>query len=390
MAHITEFSVEALAGRKDLVAEKLDRHVNVIFGQNGSGKTSLLKILHSAMVNNAKILKKVPFHRAEVKIYSINYDKVFTLVCDKKGVDQQQPLEEPRRLSEPTSAAGHTPEAKEAESELKWREIHPVLPRGAPQVWRHRYLPTTRLYLSERPRREPEDYVMVLGEEQLEAAFVNLINTTWSSYSANILGLIQKVQADGLADILRDILGEARSPRHDAELDPAAAYDRVARFLERQGSKRSLLGTLATFQTNYSTNAQLRNVVSDINNVELRIQEATAPRQKLESTISNMFTGNKKVVFKDASIEIVGEGDAKIELGRLSSGEQQLLRILIDVLLAEENSFILDEPELSMYVDWQHNLIATMRQLSPKAQLILATHSPEIMADVKDENIFRL
>ena len=389
MSHITEFVVEGLAGRKDLVAEKLNPHVNVFFGLNGSGKTSLLKIFHSAMAGDATGLRHVPFHRAEIKIYSITYDKIFTRVCDKKRLDEQPSLDELRRLSDPISVAEQAADAKPTEPELKWRDLTPP-PKGQAQSWRHLYLPTTRLYLSDRVRVRPgAPATMGLSEEQLEEAFANLVNAIWSTYSASVLGHIQKAQAEGLADILRDILGEARSPSQDAQMDPPAVYQRVARFLERQGSKASL-GTLATFLNNYSTNPQLRNVVSDINNVELKIQEATAPREKLQSTIANMFTGNKKVVFKDSSIEIVLEGDAKIGLGRLSSGEQQLLRILIDVLLAEGGSFIIDEPELSMHVDWQRNLIGAMRQLSPGAQLILATHSPEIMSDVKDENIFRL
>ncbi|MEN8215570.1 MAG: hypothetical protein ABFS56_04190 [Pseudomonadota bacterium] len=43
-----------------------------------------------------------------------------------------------------------------------------------------------------------------------------------------------------------------------------------------------------------------------------------------------------------------------------------------------------------MHIDWQQQLINVMTQLNPSAQIILATHSPEIMADVDDDRIFRL
>ena len=65
MSHIVEFSISGLAGRKDVYSQVLDRHLNVFFGLNGSGKTSLLKILHSAMSGESRILRNVPFSSAE-------------------------------------------------------------------------------------------------------------------------------------------------------------------------------------------------------------------------------------------------------------------------------------------------------------------------------------
>jgi predicted ATP-binding protein involved in virulence len=78
MSHITEFSISGLAGSDKVYSQKLNKDVNVFFGLNGSGKTSLLKILHSAMSDDVNILKNVPFKSAEVKLYSIEFNKVFT------------------------------------------------------------------------------------------------------------------------------------------------------------------------------------------------------------------------------------------------------------------------------------------------------------------------
>ena len=74
----------------------------------------------------------------------------------------------------------------------------------------------------------------------------------------------------------------------------------------------------------------------------------------------------------------------------LSSGEKQVLTLFVEALRAQMNSFIVDEPEISMHIDWQRALIASLRELNPASQIIVATHSPEIMADIDDERIFRL
>jgi predicted ATP-binding protein involved in virulence len=58
--------------------------------------------------------------------------------------------------------------------------------------------------------------------------------------------------------------------------------------------------------------------------------------------------------------------------------------------MAQANTILIDEPEISMHIDWQRSLVQSMTRLNPQAQIILATHSPEVMADVKEEHIFRL
>jgi predicted ATPase len=92
----------------------------------------------------------------------------------------------------------------------------------------------------------------------------------------------------------------------------------------------------------------------------------------------------------DTEIRVLTGANTPIPLRALSAGEKHLLRLLVDTVRVEESSIIIDEPELSMHVDWQRSLVASMSQLNPAAQIILASHSPEIMADISDSKIFRL
>jgi predicted ATP-dependent endonuclease of OLD family len=66
---------------------------------------------------------------------------------------------------------------------------------------------------------------------------------------------------------------------------------------------------------------------------------------------------------------------------KLSSGEKQLLIILLTVLLEENQHYVLlmDEPEISLHVEWQQKLVDIIRQLNPNAQIILTTHSPAVI-----------
>ena len=87
----------------------------------------------------------------------------------------------------------------------------------------------------------------------------------------------------------------------------------------------------------------------------------------------------------DGSVSIYGEDDCEIDFTVLSTGEKQLLIILFKIFLSGNSLITLDEPELSLHINWQQKLLEAVYKLNPNAQLIVATHSPEIAAFNKAE-----
>jgi predicted ATP-dependent endonuclease of OLD family/ribosome-associated protein YbcJ (S4-like RNA binding protein) len=76
----------------------------------------------------------------------------------------------------------------------------------------------------------------------------------------------------------------------------------------------------------------------------------------------------------------------------LSSGEKQILIILLTTLLSDrkEYIFLLDEPEISLHIDWQRTLIKNIRQINPYGQIIIATHSPTVYYQGWTEKVTRI
>jgi len=397
MSHIVRFSIYGLAGRKEPFTQVLNRDDNIFFGLNGSGKTLLLKILHSAMSNDTSMLARVPFTAATVGIYSLNYKKVFTRSIRKsKGLTSNVPTQRyvGRRLVELQES--FIVEPSKEKPALRWK-CAPSKPKGAKDAhWQHQYLPTSRLYLADEPsfyfeRAISAPSVRSITEDELDAFFAKSAEHLWSNYSSTVLSAVREAQEKGLANILRLVLSTKRSTRKPRrpKLSVHTAYTRVQKFLSRQGSD-SVLGSLAAFERRYNDDPTLQDVVRDIDAVEQKIDNAMKSRQNLQDLITRMVTGNKEVKFTDKSIEVRTSDGKDIGLIALSSGEKHLLRIFVQILLASENTIMIDEPEISMHVDWQKNLLSGMRALNSEAQIILATHSPEIMADVPDDKIFRL
>ena len=72
-----------------------------------------------------------------------------------------------------------------------------------------------------------------------------------------------------------------------------------------------------------------------------------------------------------------------IPISALSSGEKQILLILLRVFLldGDESYVLLDEPENSLDISWQFELINMLVRLNPNAQYFITTHSPSIFGD---------
>lgn len=74
-------------------------------------------------------------------------------------------------------------------------------------------------------------------------------------------------------------------------------------------------------------------------------------------------------------------------ISRLSSGEQQILILLTYLAYPRDGSrvVIIDEPEISLHPRWQAGFIEAAKSiLDPQVQLIVATHSPEVVGRNRD------
>jgi energy-coupling factor transporter ATP-binding protein EcfA2 len=386
MSYITEFEVAGLVGRRGLYREKLNRDVNVFFGVNGSGKTSLLKILHAAMLNETRPILGIAFTTATVGIFA-----------DQDRREYRSSLKKPKDVAERF-------EAEFAADALRWHPDvirHGLLLRedaawsvkperkGQQRGWAHRYLPTSRLYAGAdlAAGRNRDIRERIPSEEELETVLAEFLDRLWASYSARILGAAKRIQESGLNNILRSVLAR-RPAKLGSELNPEEAYRRAVSFLGDTAGK--LLGTAEEFQRRFAEDPHMQIVIAQITNIDEQVEQLTVPRNRLQDLIKDMFAGPKEVTFTDNAIDVRSPERTPIRLASLSSGEKQLLRILLETMSAGESSIIIDEPEISMHVDWQKRLVAAMRQLNPKCQIIMATHSPEIMAELEDDKIFRL
>ena len=408
MAHILSFEVSGLNGRNVPVGYPLDRHVNVFFGSNGSGKTSILKIIDSAMGNDIGRIKNTAFDHAKVVIHSIDFESDFTLIYNKKGTINQSGVVSSLEGELFDAVDRKTRERRQNKEQDIWRISPESSEKKLKRIrWRHSYLPTSRLYIIDN-KFDPDSYLEVSGhsvgtdavvlEDALDRSFAISVQDLWTRKYGEISARVRTIQQNALQSIFLDALlpeqeagGEQTVPAKEL-LNANRAFERMASFLQRQSDGRitQTLGSFEDFEKRYRNNSRLRRIVNHIDAVEESIEYEMRPIHKISTLIERLFIKGKSLSFDAPRIEVKTEGDRPIAIGGLSSGEKHLIRILLAAMDADKNTLIIDEPELSLHIDWQRELINDIRSLNPDCQLILATHSPEIMADIPDENIFRI
>jgi predicted ATP-binding protein involved in virulence len=112
---------------------------------------------------------------------------------------------------------------------------------------------------------------------------------------------------------------------------------------------------------------------------------------KVFREVCNKYLYNKKVIYEESKIEIYIQSDEsgeKLPLSKLSSGEKQIISIFAKIYLSPPGcNFIVlfDEPELSLSIFWQRNLLPDIYNSGKCPFLFAVTHSPFIFENDLDK-----
>ncbi len=186
---------------------------------------------------------------------------------------------------------------------------------------------------------------------------------------------------DGLINTL-----EEQSERSDA----------FARFgLSSQLSIKELLSVLHAARP--ETLPILSSVLTPyVTGLKARLDALQSTYSSIKSFVEgiNSFYSHKEVEFDlDNGLRIQTSKGEKLNPNSLSSGEQQLLLLFCNALSVHQRAtlFLIDEPELSLNVKWQRQLIQALLRSTAgrRIQFLLATHSLELLA-LHKEHVVKL
>ena len=110
-------------------------------------------------------------------------------------------------------------------------------------------------------------------------------------------------------------------------------------------------------------------------------QQMSQKKTRFQDIVDELFSDTGKKIIRTANeLQFTQIGEVLLPY-RLSSGEKQILIILLTVLVEDNQPYVLfmDEPEVSLHMEWQKRLVDLCIELNPNVQIILTTHPPAIV-----------
>jgi len=250
------------------------------------------------------------------------------------------------------------------------------------------------LYLAERYYREKQFDLSSL-DEKLRDNIVTSTFETASKYSGQMPDPWKMSEVQKRKNLITRGLKQARININEKTMSQFFdELEGIAKAIEIEGfNSEDPSENLVSWWISEPKISQVERVVKHIE--EYNKQRSYILRKInlfLSSANSFLNDSGKEIRFNPSGelvVDILGMHDIRAD--SLSSGETQLLILFTFLYFGFETDqeFILmiDEPELSLHLKWQHNYVKAVLGANPNAQFIFATHSPEIAQAYKDKCI---
>lgn len=136
------------------------------------------------------------------------------------------------------------------------------------------------------------------------------------------------------------------------------------------------------YQVNLS-NRMIQLLTSGDKETQDKAQQMVQEKAHFQDLVDQLFAPTGKLIDRQSNEIRFRQYDETIDPYQLSSGEKQMLIIMLTVLVQNKEHYVLfmDEPEVSLHFEWQKQIISLVRDLNPNVQIVLTTHSPAVVMD---------
>lgn len=354
---LTELRIENFRGLKEAAIPELHPRMNIFFGRNGSGKTTVMDAL---AIGLAGLAKKLP----------------------------QEVTEKGGELPTFTAKDGHRPRG----SSVPARKIRVRLV-GQPQASEPLFWDTVHDYTRGGEEQDSESAVLSRYIPQLNEAIrvrdASVVLPVFAHYSVG--RALGKRTTDPATPSERD---RTRTDGLVGALAPSPSFEETADWFRREWFRQA--GERA--ETPGYENPALREVLS-------ALQLAVVTPEGM---------GLKKLRIEKTSLKLVvdevrpNQPDLTLEIGQLSDGFRTVLALTLDLARRmvecnplpegeqERDGFgrqsravvLIDEVDEHLHPSWQKTVLHGLRRAFPQAQFFVSTHSPLVLSSEKDAKVW--
>lgn len=433
---LQRIKIKGLHGKRDIEATINDDTL-ILVGENGSGKTTFLRILYHVLSGKWLSLIQYRFDSIEIVISGEKYEiSREELSRGFEKIDRRFLAELPpparRRLMELLREGDSDRIPFELEriqarygipTEIVMRQLNLFedQPRGLGKEIQGRieqiqkavnaqilYLPTYRRIERELSSIfegfDPEDIRRSryrMHARETEMAFIELVEFGMQDVERAI-----KTALEGIKDFARESLNNltlkylgavvnreyldvgmseiANTPEDTIR----SVLNRIHESILTRGHKEHLFGVINSARTNSAPDEHTKIICHYFLKL-LSFQKSLETKEKNISdfcALCSAYIVDKQFVYDNATFGFdirplqSNDDSPGIDLSDLSSGEKQIVSLFSHLYLSGKNRFfvLIDEPELSLSVPWQRRFLSDIRKGDFCAGLIAVTHSPFI------------
>jgi predicted ATPase len=360
---IKSISVSHLFGKTEPTTYEFNDDLNIITGRNGSGKTTIMKLAWFILSGNILLaLKEIDFKSCQIitseytctvirtgpahcKVELENKDGKFLFEDDSTDPDLEPFIESAEDKANPilmgTGSSIFFPTFRRIEGGFSMVSSVPVRNRNA-----HRAdtdIDEALSSLSRKLTNKEHQFIAAISTQDI----VSLLLRRYASFSEEINNFQGDVSRSVIEKIKRYEYGKSKNQSQEAD-------------------------------------ALLTETRSEIEKIEEFRSKTMLPLDAVRSLVEKLFKHSgisfgKRLNFGDAA-------DA-VNSDVLSAGEKQLLSFICYNAFHKNSIVFIDEPELSLHVDWQRQLYTILQSQESGNQFIFATHSPFIYAKYPDKEV---
>lgn len=363
--------------------ELSNSNCSIIHGNNGVGKTTLLEILSAIFNRDIKILQVNKVDKIELtfendKTIEINMSiqncflELDKLQIEFLGIGLERGIKEDRKVFSPEQIEGilevytHSLDTSLEKKEIK--QISNFLSMAFKQV---------KMTIQEENKNKKMKEKNILLSESIEIDYIQYKLEELLKKNKN--KLFQKIEKIFIEEIENKIYGNLVENELEIKKD-----EYVLNQLRGYNFKNEIIENLKLkmIDDNIKENIFLNSLYLKIEEVLKNSNDKTIDTLIFEI---NKFLLNKKITIINEEILIKTKNGQHL-LRELSSGERHLVTFICIIYLYGngKNLILIDEPELSLNIEWQEELLNTFEKILPNAQFILASHSPGIIGGKYD------